>query len=86
MKYIPNPTPGEIIKEEFMKPLNTSAHQIAKESGIPSSTIQDILDNRCSITIDTSIRLGRLFNISDQYFLNLQNDFDIRNTKKKANS
>lgn len=84
MNHIPTPTPGEIIKEEFMKPLSVSAYQIAKESGIPSSTIQDILDNRCSITIDTSIHLGRLFNISEQYFLNLQNDFDIRSTKKKA--
>lgn len=86
MEHIPNPTPGEIIKEEFMKPLNISAYQIAKESGIPSSTIQGILDNRCPITIDTSIRLGRLFNISDQYFLNIQKDSDIRNAKKKADS
>lgn len=83
MSTIPTPTMGEILKEEFMEPLNLSAYRVAKEIGVPTSRIQDILHNRREITVDTSIRLGRLFDVSDRYFLNLQNDIDIRNVRNK---
>ena len=81
MNTIPTPTIGEILKEEFMEPFNLSAYRVAKEIGVPTSRIQDILHNRRQITVDTSIRLGRLFGVSDRYFLNLQNDLDIRNAE-----
>ena len=81
MNIIPTPTIGEILREEFMEPFNLSAYRVAKEIGVPTSRIQDILHNRRQITVDTSIRLGRLFGISDRYFLNLQNDIDIRNAE-----
>ena len=74
-------TIGEILREEFMEPFNLSAYRVAKEIGVPTSRIQDILHDRRQITVDTSIRLGRLFGISDRYFLNLQNDIDIRNAE-----
>ena len=81
MNTIPTPTIGEILREEFMEPFNLSAYRVAKEIGVPTSRIQDILHNRRQITVDTSIRLGRLFGISDRYFLNMQNDIDIRNAE-----
>ena len=81
MNTIPTPTIGEILREEFMEPFNLSAYRVANEIGVPTSRIQDILHNRRQITVDTSIRLGRLFGISDRYFLNLQNDIDIRNAE-----
>ena len=81
MNTIPTATIGEILKEEFMEPFNLSAYRVAKEIGVPTSRIQDILHDRRQITVDTSIRLGRLFGISDRYFLNLQNDIDIRNAE-----
>ena len=81
MNTIPTPTIGEILREEFMEPFNLSAYRVAKEIGVPTSLIQDILHDRRQITVDTSIRLGRLFGISDRYFLNLQNDIDIRNAE-----
>ena len=81
MNTIPTPTIGEILKEEFMEPFNLSAYRVAKEIGVPTSRIQDILHDRRQITVDTSIRLGRLFGISDRYFLNLQNDIDLRNAE-----
>ena len=81
MNTIPTPTIGEILREEFMEPFNLSAYRVAKEIGVPTSRIQDILHNRRQITVDTSIRLGRLFGVSDRYFLNLQNDIDIRNAE-----
>ena len=81
MNTIPTPTIGEILREEFMEPFNLSAYRVAKEIGVPTSRIQDILHDRRQITGDTSIRLGRLLGISDRYFLNLQNDIDIRNAE-----
>lgn len=81
MNTIPTPTIGEILREEFMEPFNLSAYRVAKEISVPTSRIQDILHDRRQITVDTSIRLGRLFGISDRYFLNLQNDIDLRNAE-----
>ncbi|MCF1584871.1 HigA family addiction module antitoxin [Tetragenococcus koreensis] len=82
MNEIPTPKISEILKEEFMEPLNLSAYALAKHINVPTSRIQDILHDRRQITVDTSVRLGRFFGVSDRYFLNLQNDIDIRNAEK----
>ena len=81
MNKIEVPTVGEVLKEEFMIPLNISAYSLAKSIDVPVSRIQDIIHNRRGITADTSIRLGRFFGVSDRFFLNLQNDIDIRKAK-----
>ena len=75
------PTAGEILSEEFMIPLGISAYALAKAINVPTSRIQDILHNRRKITADTSLRLARFFGVSDRYFLNIQNDIDIRELK-----
>lgn len=80
-EYIESPTIGEILSEEFMKPYNVSAYRLAADIGVPVSRIQDILHGRRRITADTSIRLGKYFGVSERYFLNLQDDIDIRNAK-----
>lgn len=84
MNKIEVPTVGEILKEEFMIPLNISAYSLAKSIDVPVSRIQDIIHNRRGITADTSIRLGRFFGVSDRFFLNLQNDIDIRKPKRST--
>ena len=76
---IVTPTIGEILWEEFMEPMGISAYKLARGTFVPVSRIQDILHGRRKITVDTSIRLGRYLGVSDRYFLNLQNDIDIRN-------
>ena len=81
MNKIPTPTISEILKKEFMIPLGLSAYRLAKDIDVPVSRIQDILHNRRKITAETSIRLGRYFGLSDKYFLNLQDDIDIREAK-----
>ena len=81
--YIEVPTVGEILNEEFMTPLNVSAYKLAQEIHVPVSGIQDILHGRRKVTADTSIRLAKFFGVSDRYFLNIQNDIDIRNLKSK---
>ena len=81
--YIEVPTVGEILNEEFMIPLNVSAYKLVQEIHVPVSRIQDILHGRRKVTADTSIRLAKFFGVSDRYFLNIQNDIDIRNLKSK---
>ena len=81
MIQVDTPKMSEILKEEFMEPLGLSSYRLANDIGVPVSRIQDILHDRRKITADTSIRLGRYFGVSERYFLNLQSDIDIRNTK-----
>ena len=79
--YIEIPKMSEILLEEFMQPLGLSAYRLAQEIHVPVSRIQDILHDRRKITADTSIRLAKFFGVSDKYFLDIQDDIDIRNTK-----
>lgn len=79
--YIGTPTIGEILQEEFMEPMDISAYKLAQEIHVPVSRIQDILHDRRKITADTSLRLAKYFGVSDRYFLDMQNDIDIRNLK-----
>ncbi len=72
---------SEILYEEFMAPMNLSAYRLAQEIHVPVSRIQDILHDRRKITADTSLRLARYFGVSDKYFLDIQNDIDIRELK-----
>ena len=80
---IATPTIGEILKEEFMEPLGVSAYALSKAIHVPTSRVQDILHNRRKITADTSLRLAKYFGVSDRYFLNLQNDLDVRELKQE---
>ena len=82
MGRIQTPKISEILLEEFMIPLKVSAYRLAHSIRVPVSRIQDILHERRKITIDTSIRLGIFFGVSETYFINIQNDIDLRNTKE----
>ncbi|MCR5150105.1 MAG: HigA family addiction module antidote protein [Clostridiales bacterium] len=80
---IETPTVGEILFEEFMGPLGISTCRLSKEIGVPTSRIQDILHSRRKIIAETSLRLSKYFGVSEKYFLNIQNDIDIRNLKNR---
>jgi len=80
-RMIETPTIGEILLEEFMKPLGISAYRLSKDIGVPTSRIQDIVHNRRRMTVDTSLRLGKYFGVSEKYFISMQDDIDIRNLK-----
>ena len=79
---IPSPSMGEILREEFMEPLGVTAYRLAKEIHVPVSRIQAILSDTRKITADTSLRLARYFGVSDRYFLDIQNDLDVRSLKE----
>lgn len=78
---IETPRISEILREEFLEPFGLSAYRLAQDIRVPVSRIQDILHDRRKISVDTSLRLGRYFGVSERYFLNLQNDIDVRNAK-----
>ena len=78
---IETPKISEILYEEFMEPLGISAYKLAKDIDVPVSRIQEILHDRRKITVDTSLRLARYFGVSDRYFIDMQNDIEIRNMK-----
>ena len=80
--HIPTTKISEILREEFMEPLGVSAYKLAQEINVPTSRIQDILHDRRKISPDTSLRLGRFFGVSDRYFIDMQNDIDLRELKK----
>jgi antitoxin HigA-1 len=69
--------PGEVLCEEFMVPLDITAYRLAKAIGVQQTRIGTIIDGRRSITPDTAIRLGRYFGVSPQFWLNLQQMYDL---------
>jgi addiction module HigA family antidote len=73
--------PGEILKEEFMTPLSLTAYRLAKELHVPAPRVNDIVRGKRSITADTAIRLGIYFGLPAQFWMNLQNDYDLRLAK-----
>lgn len=78
---ISTPQIGEILAEKFMQPLSMSASAVASKINVPISVILDILHDKKKITVDTSMKLGKLFGVSSRYFLNLQNDIEARNAE-----
>lgn len=65
-------TPGEILLEEFLKPMGLSQNRLAKEIGVPAQRINEIVAGKRSITADTDLRLGRFFGLSNGYWLRAQ--------------
>lgn len=75
---IPTPTVGEILKEEFLEPLGLTAYRLAKGLDISTTTVLDILNGKRKITVETALRLSKYFGNSAKFWLNLQNDIDLR--------
>lgn len=85
MKKLKNIHPGEILKEEFLSPLEITAYKLSKDIGIPQTRISAILKGSRRISADTALRLSIYFGNSAKFWLGLQDDYDIeeeRNEKK----
>jgi addiction module HigA family antidote len=82
MERLSNIHPGEILLEEFLKPLNISAYKLSKDIGIPQTRTSEIIKGNRSITADTALRLSYYFGNSAKFWLGLQNDFDLEEQKK----
>src|SRR5437868_4969596 len=75
--------PGEILLEEFLKPLGVSQYRLAKEIRVPPRRINEIVHGQRAISADTALRLGRYFGTSDRFWMNLQTHFDLERERKR---
>ena len=76
MRKVAPVSPGEMLDEEFLKPLGMTKYRLAKEIGVPPQRIGDIVSGKRSITADTDLRLCRFFSLSDGWWLRLQAQYD----------
>ncbi|MCF8366682.1 MAG: HigA family addiction module antidote protein [Bacteroidales bacterium] len=83
MEKLLNIHPGEILLEEFLKPLGISAYRLSKDTQIPQTRISQIIKGKRSITTDTALRFGFYFGNSPRFWLGLQNDYDLEEEKEK---
>lgn len=79
MEKLKNITPGEILMEEFLIPLNISQYKLSKELGIPQTRISEIVKGNRRISADTALRLSAYFGNSAKFWLGIQDDYDIEN-------
>jgi len=70
--------PGEILREEFMKPLGLTAYRLGKDLDVPIPRVNDIVRGKRSVSADTAVRLGAYFGLPAQFWMNLQTDYDLR--------
>ena len=78
MVRIPNIHPGEILEEEFLKPLGITAYRLAKDTKVPPTRVSQILKRRRGISADTALRFARYFGTTPDFWLGLQMEFDLR--------
>lgn len=76
--------PGEILLEDFLRPMEISINKLAREIGVPPGRISTIVNGKRSITADTALRLGIYFGVSPELWLNLQTDYDLRIARRNT--
>ncbi|HMN71442.1 MAG TPA: HigA family addiction module antitoxin [Rhodoblastus sp.] len=85
-EFLSNPTPGEILAEEFLRPLGLSQNALARAIHVPPRRINEIVLGKRAITADTDLRLARYFGLSDGFFLGLQADYDLMERRREIGS
>jgi addiction module HigA family antidote len=83
---IPNPHPGEILLEDFLKPLGLSQNALARAIGVPPRRINEIVLGKRAVTADTALRLARYFSVSDGTFLGLQLQYELMEQRRRLGS
>ncbi|ADH86103.1 HigA family addiction module antitoxin [Desulfurivibrio alkaliphilus] len=82
MRKVPYPHPGEILLEEFLKPMGITQYRLAKEIGVPQRRIGEIVAGTRAVTMDTGLRLSRFFGMSEEFWIGLQMDYDAAKAKE----
>jgi addiction module HigA family antidote len=80
-REVPYPPPGEILREEFLKPMGITQYRLAKEIGVSQRRIGEIIAGKRAVTVDTGLRLSRFFGTSDGFWVGLQTDYDTAQAK-----
>ncbi|MCK5091548.1 MAG: HigA family addiction module antidote protein [Gammaproteobacteria bacterium] len=84
MKKLPNIHPGEVLLEEFLKPLDISQNKLARAMGVPPRRINEIVHGKHAVSADTTIRLARALGTSEQFWMGMQADYDLEEARKVA--
>jgi antitoxin HigA-1 len=79
---VPNPHPGVILMEDFLKPMDLSQTALARSIGVPPRRINEIVLGKRAITADTDLRLARYFGVSEGFFMGLQTDYELMERKR----
>ncbi|HEX4793344.1 MAG TPA: HigA family addiction module antitoxin [Humisphaera sp.] len=82
MRKVPYPHPGEILLEEFLKPMGISQYRLAKEIGVSQRRIGEIVAGNRAVTADTGLRLSKFFGMSDGFWIGLQMDHDAASARE----
>ena len=80
-KTLPNIHPGEILQEEFLLPMNISQNALARAAGVPPRRINEIVLGKRGVTADTALRLAKVFGTSEGFWLGLQADYDLEDSR-----
>lgn len=80
---LPNPSPGDILLEDFLKPMGLSQNALARAVNVPPRRINEIVLGKRSLTADTDLRLARYFGVSEGFFLGLQVDYDLMQRRRE---
>jgi len=83
MERIPLITPGEILSEEFLNPMNITAYRLAKDTNVPPTRISQIIKGNRKITADTALRFSKYFGNSPDFWLGIQDEYDLRRERIK---
>lgn len=83
LQLLPNPHPGEILLEDFLKPMGLSQNALARAVHVPPRRINEIVLGKRDVTADTDLRLARYFGMSEGFFLGLQADFDLMQRRRQ---
>lgn len=82
-ELLPNPHPGDILLEDFLKPMGLSQNALARAVNVPPRRINEIVLGKRSLTADTDLRLSRYFGVSEGFFLGLQADYDLMQRRRE---
>ncbi len=82
-KLLANVTPGEILQEEFLRPMGITQYRLAKDIGVPPRRINEIVKGLRAITADTALRLGRYFAMSPEFWLSLQTHYELEQEQER---
>jgi antitoxin HigA-1 len=80
---LPNPHPGEMLLEEFLRPMSLSQNRLARALHVPPRRINELVLGKRSVTADTDLRLARYFRLSEGFFLGLQADYDLMQRRRQ---
>ena len=83
-RRLPNIHPGEILREEFLKPLSVTGYRLSKETHMPATRVSEILREKRGITADTAMRFSRYFGNSANFWLGIQAEYDLREAGRRS--